>query len=134
MGFNVRKHDKRTKGEKQHEYMNNYDTAKNVIFRSAQVTPTTIVHVAATISSAYYLINKKSCSNCLRSLESVRGIPPAPNWFKLNFDDSVTSNSSAVGFIIRDSCSPIVSGAQKLHNSSVSLAECFALRADVVMV
>ncbi|KAL6223662.1 hypothetical protein ACLB2K_002521 [Fragaria x ananassa] len=106
----------------------------NVIFRSAEVTHPTIMHAAAATGSAYRLINKKTLSCSPTNLETIRWIPLTPNWFKLNFDGSVFPTSSAAGFVIRDSAgSLIVSGARRLHNSFVPLAECMALKDELLV-
>ncbi|KAL6194464.1 hypothetical protein ACLB2K_035548 [Fragaria x ananassa] len=78
-------------------------------------------------------LTKRSSLALLEILETIKWIPYASNWFKLNFDNSVTFNSSVVGFVIRDSAGfPIVSGARKLHNSYVPQAECIALKEGLI--
>lgn len=50
------------------------------------------------------------------------------NYLKLNFDGSVVSPKSAIGFVIQDDCgSPIVAGATSVGQNTISVAEAFAL-------
>ncbi|KAL6188557.1 hypothetical protein ACLB2K_039949 [Fragaria x ananassa] len=60
--------------------------------------------------------------------------PAPPNSFvKINFDGSVTSNSAACGFIIRDDNGrPVFVTSCRIENASVSIAEAMALRDSLI--
>ena len=60
-------------------------------------------------------------------------IPPIDGRFKLNFDGSRINNISASGWVIRNSNGTIkIARSRHLGNASTIIAECVALRDDVL--
>ncbi|KAL6129793.1 hypothetical protein ACLB2K_073142 [Fragaria x ananassa] len=57
---------------------------------------------------------------------------PPNSFVKINFDGSVTSNSAACGFIIRDDNGRPVSVACCIGSASVPIAEAMALRDSLI--
>ncbi|XP_024171818.1 uncharacterized protein LOC112177794 [Rosa chinensis] len=89
-----------------------------------------IGHAAAAAANNYRAHNSIPTVSRARDYGLIRRSPPQEGSVKLNFDGSVDgSNMVAAGFVIRDhSGFPIVAGSRKIGFSSVSVAECSALK------
>ena len=106
-----------------------WNDRNDFVFRQIKPNPIRSFKTFSSIAKNFLLVNSKvRLDNQNRKNKLIRWHPPNVEYHKINFDGSVIGSSAAAGFIIINHHEhPLVAGARKLGQNTITVVEALVL-------